>query len=237
MLQQFNNLNHFFNAKRRLYSASSASSWSSVTSLWNRIRSGTANKSTSEELKDVKLNTPTPTPTPTIATPWTISNTTKTREPLREFWVRSGLFRVSAQKLNMLGRQITSLTLPSAILQMRFSQKRAAKEVHSVLLQAQARIKMEGKIISTSADKDKDKKLTAVVDDPNKFVVQQAVIGKGSYLKRIDIKGRGRHGVIWRPHAFIRIQVAIPDPNVILHKQFKIRINREDKPVMVRLDY
>lgn len=130
------------------------------------------------------------------------------------------MFRVSSQKLNLLGRQITNQSLPKAIVQMQFSPKKAAREVLSLLLQAQARIK-------AAPEK----------PDPAAFTVQQAVVGKGTYLKRIDIKGRGRHGVIWRPHSFLRVQVGIPDEDALLQKKFKVRIQRENKPIMVRLDY
>lgn len=104
---------------------------------------------------------------------------------------------------------------------MKFSQKKAAREIYTLLLQAQARIKQ----------------LNTAETDPNKFIIQQAMVGKGTYIKRIDIKGRGRHGVIWRPHSFLRLQVAIPDIEAAIKKRFKVRIHKENKPVMTRLDY
>lgn len=159
-----------------------------------------------------------------LLTPWMTISPQK-REPLNDFWIRTGLFRVSSQKLNLLGRQISRLPLPNAALQMKFSLKKAAKEVRALLLQAQARIikldPLDGR----------------QVIDPSKFIVQQAVIGKGPYLKRIDIKGRGRHGQIWRPHSFMRLQIAISDEDAALKKRFKVRIARENKPVMTRLNY
>ena len=193
-----------------------------MTSIWNRIRSA---RSPNSEIisKEAKEISPTSTNKNTeIITPWTISSNpiNKTTEPLKEFWIRTGVFRVSSQKLNMLGRQISRLPLPKAILQMKFSPKKAARDVYSLLMQAQARI------INASNPA-----------DPSKFVIQQALVCKGTYLKRIDIKGRGRHGIIWRPHSFMRIQVAIPDAEKDLLKRFKVRVPKEDKPVMVRLNY
>lgn len=206
------------------------STWSTMTSLWNRIRSNAANSivkteplpptSTSEK---VNLNLATDKRQP-ILTPWTTISPQK-KEPLTDFWIRTGLFRVSSQKLNLLGRQISRSPLPKATLQMKFSVKKAAKEVYALLMQAQARISkldpLDGRQIV----------------DPSKFIVQQAVVGKGPYLKRIDIKGRGRHGVIWRPHSFLRLQIAVPDEDTMLKKRFKVRIAKENKPVMTRLDY
>ena len=208
-----------------------------MTSLWNRIRSAKANGSETrgkDEIKNINSNTVTSaansvntqSTSSSIVTPWTISpNLLNRSEPVKEFWIRTCLFRVSSQKLNLLGRQISRLPVPTAALQMKFSVKKAAKEVNSLLLQAQSRITkfdpMEGR----------------QVIDPSKFIVQQALVGSGPYLKRIDIKGRGRHGVIWRPHSFMRLQIALPDEDALLKKRFKVRIAKESKPVMTRLNY
>lgn len=195
---------------------STSSTWSTMSSLWNKIRA----KKVSE--KGVVPSSDSVTQTK-ISTPWNISSSIPVAEPIKEFWIRTGLFRVSSQKLNLLGRQISQLTLPVAILQMKFSQKKAAREIHSLLLQAQARIKQLN--------------VPETDTDPNKFIIKQAMVGKGTYIKRIDIKGRGRHGVIWRPHSFLRLQVAIPDIDAAIKKRFKVRIHKENKPVMTRLDY
>lgn len=200
------------------------STWSTMTSLWNKISAGRiknavekVEKETGLESKDTQnSNAPAQ-----ISTPWNISASPAVAEPIKEFWIRTGLFRVSSQKLNMLGRQISQLTLSNALLQMRFSQKKAAREIYSLLLQAQSRINQ----------------FKVGEKDPSKFIIKQAVVGKGPYLKRIDIKGRGRHGVIWRPHSFLRLQVAIPDIDAAIKKRFKVRIHKENKPVMTRLDY
>lgn len=194
-----------------------------MTSLWNRIKSA---KPTGSDLQPVKAFNSVE--QPSVITPWTISSSKVKREPLNQFWIRTPLFRVSSQKLNLLGRQISRLSLPTAIAQMKFSPKKAAKDVHQLLLQAQARIvNLPSKLDDA----------TIQVNDPAKFIVQQALVGKGPYLKRIDIKGRGRHGVIWRLHSFLRLQVAIPDEDAALRKKFKVRIHKENKPVMTRLDY
>lgn len=201
------------------------STWSTMSSLWNRIRSANSNKPTSTintNANSISVNS-NPSTNSTVLTPWTISP--QKREPLTDFWIRTSLFRVSSQKLNLLGRQIARLPLPAASLQMKFSLKKAAREVHSLLLQAQSRI--------SKLDPLDGRQIT----DPSKFIVQQALVGKGPYLKRIDIKGRGRHGIIWRPHSFLRLQLAIPDEEAALKKKFKVRIAKENKPVMTRLEY
>ena len=198
-----------------------------MTSLWNRIKSTKKDQLTSQLASAPSTNkVDTTTNEEDIATPWTISRNSSTSKsgPITDFWIRTPLFRVSSQKLNMLGRQISRLPLPMAILQMKFTPKKAGNEVYDLLMQAQARIT----------------KLPEIPDqviDPSKFIVQQATVGNGPYLKRIDIKGRGRHGVIWRPHSFMRIQVALPDEDAILKKRFRVRIQKENKPAMLRLNY
>lgn len=202
------------------------STWSTMTSLWNRIKPAAA-KSANETTQNIQNTSIAPSNEP--INPWTISsNLNVKRDPLTQFWIRTILFRVSSQKLNLIGRQISRLPLPMAIAQMKFSPKKAAKEVHQLLLQAQARISQLPSKLNDS---------TPQINDPSKFIIQQATVGKGPYLKRIDIKGRGRHGVIWRPHSFLRLQVAIPDEEAALRKKFKVRIHKENKPVMTRLDY
>ena len=191
-----------------------------MTSLWNKISAG-RNKKGENEITANANDTPRESVNAQISTPWNISVSPSVAEPIKEFWIRTGLFRVSSQKLNLLGRQISRLPLSTAILQMKFSQKKAARDIYSLLLQAQSRINQ----------------LKIGDNDQNKFIVKQAVVGKGSYLKRIDIKGRGRHGIIWRPHSFLRLQLAIPDIDAAIKKRFKVRIHKENKPVMTRLDY
>ena len=204
-------------------------------SLWNRIRSARGvdkNKintinSDKNGIANVDAKTSKTDQTISALTPWNISNSSNLslkRELTKEFWIRTTLFRVSSQKLNLLGRQISRLPLPMAILQMKFSPKKAAREIYSLLLQAQSRI---NKLSPENGQ----------ITDPTKFIIQQALVGNGPYLKRIDIKGRGRHGLIWRPHSFMRLQVAIPDEDATLRKRFKVKIWKENKPAMVRLDY
>ena len=216
-----------------------------MTSLWNRIRSSAVakesiNGSVSGVLSNETHTPPTPTTTSKIQTPWTISNNNLIKkEPIRDFWIRTSFFRVSSQKLNLLGRQIARLSLPTAILQMKFSKKKAAREVHALLLQAQSRITKLKLINNQDQDQDQNNnhQQEQQIADPSKFIIQQALVGKGPYLKRIDIKGRGRHGLIWRPHSFLRLQIAIPDEEAMLNKRFKVKIQKENKPVMIRLNY
>lgn len=131
------------------------------------------------------------------------------------------MFRVSAQKLNSLGQLIKGLPLPSAVLQMRYSVKQAARTVHDTLVKGEQTLRCQGGQPNTA-----------------NFIVGQAMVGKGKYIKRIDIKGRGRHGVIWSPHSFMRIQLLLPNVKADLKKLLHVKFYRhEHKPVYGKLDY
>jgi hypothetical protein len=80
--------------------------------------------------------------------------------------------------------------------------------------------------------------------EPAEWFVVQAMVGRGRYRKRIDIKGRGRFGVRRRPSCFLRIVVGQPDRQLELKRALLRHVNRrmrrvprEDKPVYLRLKY
>jgi len=129
------------------------------------------------------------------------------------------MFRVSPQKLAMLAKQITGLPLEAAMIQMQFSPKKSAHNIFALLSNVRANLLLKKQ-------------------NTEKYVVQQALVGRGPYIKKIDIKGRGRHGIIRHPHAFIRILLTIPNERKELTKLVQVkRFPKENKPIMCRLDY
>lgn len=145
--------------------------------------------------------------------PWTLHN------PPKEYWMQSPYVRGSTQKMTDLARRIIGLPLDAALLQMRFCEKKKAKVVLQVLSNMKMQLRRWG--ANTSY-----------------YYIKSATVGRGTYLKRLDIKGRGRHGVEWRGHTFIRIGCHCPNPQTLVRKLLKIKkIPREDKPIMKRLDY
>jgi large subunit ribosomal protein L22 len=86
-------------------------------------------------------------------------------------------FRISHRKLQLLADQIGGgKPIDYSILQMQFSQKRAAKRIKSTLALARDHAVIKGLNLS-------------------KMVVAEAWVGKGRTFKRIEPKGRGRTGV------------------------------------------
>jgi len=151
--------------------------------------------------------------------PWNLSPTVKPHIPPTQLWMQSPYVRGSTQKMTDLSRQIIGLPLDAALLQMRFCPKKKAATVMQVLSAIKSTIMRSG-------------------GNAAYYYIKSATVGRGTYLKRLDIKGRGRFGVQWRGHAFIRICCHKPDPKALAHKLLKIKkIPREDKPIMKSLDY
>lgn len=141
---------------------------------------------------------------------------------LTKFSCETLMFPCSSKKLNLLGRQIARIPLSAAIIQMKFSDKRAAKPILSTLQNAFGRIKME-----------------ASLENREKFVILAAMVGRGPFIKKIVPRARGRVGIQNKPHSFLRMEIGIPDPFKIAKKQLKVknRFQRERENVYIKLDY
>lgn len=98
-------------------------------------------------------------------------------EKILEHKYSTAFFRISHRKLQLLADQIGGgKPIDYSILQMQFSEKRAAKRIKSTLALAKDHAVLKGL-------------------DPSKMVVAEAWIGKGRTFKRLEIKGRGRQGM------------------------------------------
>lgn len=110
---------------------------------------------------------------------------------------------MSHRKLNKLGRQIAGKPVDYAILQMKFSEKRASTRIQSMLTLAKKHAAEykglnPGKlIVCTSVSL-----LDGLRATPLNLFLAEAWVTKGeNFHKRIDIKGRGRVGVKHHPEA------------------------------------
>ncbi len=215
--------------------AGTSSTWS-MSRIWNNLKKGLGakqpppmmeqskkvipEKSAPSFLKQLtKEHTATPNNSSSPAFLWKPSSKKYSDSEIARFEVETPMFRCSPQKLNDIGRQLSGLPLDAAVIQAKFSSKRAAQMVYQVLCQAQADAKLRGKL-------------------PSDYVIKEAVTGRGAYLKRLDIKGRGRCGIIRKPHAFIRFVLAIPDAKKEIGKLLKVKyFQRFEKPAYIKLDY
>jgi ribosomal protein L22 len=125
----------------------------------------------------------------------------------REHWSKSHNIKTSLKKLGPLARQITGKTVEDAIIQMRFSKKKAALEVRKHLEHARNEAivsrgiglgSVEGKEIDRVIIKTKDGKRIKV-DDPTTIYVAQAWVGKGDYKIEPDYRARGQTNYMRKP--------------------------------------
>jgi len=101
----------------------------------------------------------------------------------------SGSIRVSPRKLNLLSRLIRNMSLDDAKLQMHHTLKRSGKPIEAMIKRISCSLKHNYNV------------------DPSDFFVKQSWVGKGMYLKRVSIHGKGRAGVMHHPSAHLKIMV------------------------------
>ncbi|KAG8701537.1 hypothetical protein FRC08_004032 [Ceratobasidium sp. 394] len=118
-------------------------------------------------------------------------------------------FKISRRKLNLLANQISGKPIDAAILQMEFSDKRAARRIKSTLCLARDHAQMYKGLAR------------------DKLVVAEAWVSKGKYLARVDPKGRGRLGRKHHPSA--RMSVVLKEGKThaeVLAKERKYKLGR-----------
>jgi ribosomal protein L22 len=130
----------------------------------------------------------------------------KTQE--RQLLAKSHDFKTSVKKLNPLARQIAGKTVEDAIVQMRFSKKKAAKDVLEHLEHAknEATVKRGMGLGAVNAKKlDHPLKLQTKdgkrikVEDPTTIYVDQAWVGRGLYGTTPDHRARGQINMTKNP--------------------------------------
>ncbi|KAJ5989414.1 hypothetical protein N7481_004624 [Penicillium waksmanii] len=118
----------------------------------------------------------------------------------RESLSKSHWFKTSVKKLGPLARQISGKNLDEAILQMRFSKKKAAQDVLGHLEHAK-NVAMVRAGMGLSATEESDKKPITVIlksgerkeiTDPTNIYIQQAWVNRGPYGFGMDHRARGQ---------------------------------------------
>ncbi|KAG8907027.1 hypothetical protein FRB99_005547, partial [Tulasnella sp. 403] len=99
-------------------------------------------------------------------------------------------FKISPRKLALLSRQIAHKPIDQAILQMEFSDKRAAGRIKSTLCVARDHAIMKG-------------------IPKERMIVSESWVNKVDALARIDIKGRSRMGV--KHHRYSKLHVVLKE--------------------------
>ena len=99
------------------------------------------------------------------------------------------MLRVSPQKLNLVAQLIRGKTVPAALADLTFSNKRIARDVKKTLESAVA-----------NAENNHDL-------DVDSLVVAEAFVGKALVMKRFSARGRGRSSRIEKPFSNLTIVV------------------------------
>lgn len=125
----------------------------------------------------------------------------------RELVSRSHNFKTSVKKLMFLARQIAGKSVEEAIVQMRFSKKKAALDVRKHLEHArnEAIVRrgmglgvVDGKKIPPVSIQTKDGQRVKV-EDPTTLYVDQAWVGKGDFGRTPDHRARGQIYIMKNP--------------------------------------
>jgi ribosomal protein L22 len=125
----------------------------------------------------------------------------------REILSKSHDFLTSVKKLVPLAKQITGKTVDEAIIQMRFSKKKAAKDVKAHLEHArnEAIVRrgmglgaVDGKKIHPVRIQTKDGKRVKV-EDPTTIYIEQAWVGRGLYTRTPEHRARGAINMLTNP--------------------------------------
>jgi ribosomal protein L22 len=129
-----------------------------------------------------------------------LSRTQQLKREERVLLSKSHDFRTSVKKLVPLAKQIAGKTIDEAIIQMRFSKKKAAKEVREHLEHAKNEaivrrgmglgLNEDEKFHTVQIQTKKGKRVK--VEDPTTLYVDQAWCGKGLFTTTPDFRARGQ---------------------------------------------
>ncbi|KAH6674293.1 mitochondrial large ribosomal subunit [Halenospora varia] len=159
----------------------------------------------------------------------------------REILSRSHDFKTSVKKLVPLARQITGKSVEDAIIQMRFSVKKAAKDVKEHLEQAKNEAivrkgmglgKLSGEEFTPIMIQTKDKK-SVKVEDPTRLYVAQAWVGKGNFGKSLESRARGRQNLLIHPTTSLSLVLKEEKTRIREHEERQKKI--ENRKVWVQL--
>ena len=122
----------------------------------------------------------------------------------RQLLSKSHDFKTSVKKLNPLGRQIVGKTIEDAIVQMRFSKKKAARDVlehlehakNEAIVRRGMGLGGEEKKLAQPVTIITNKKKRVKVVHPTTIYVDQAWVGKGLYGESPDYRARGQMNIM-----------------------------------------
>lgn len=129
-----------------------------------------------------------------------ISKQVQIQRTERESSSKSHWFKTSVKKLGPLARQIAGKNIDEAILQMRFSKKKAAQDVRGHLEHAKNVAIVRAGMGLPATESDRPKPTTVIlksgerkqITDPTSIYIQQAWVNRGPYGFGLDHRARGQ---------------------------------------------
>ncbi|KAJ1914975.1 39S ribosomal protein L22, mitochondrial [Mycoemilia scoparia] len=123
-------------------------------------------------------------------------------DTVKEFGFSTSNFSTSHKKLRFLAKQIAGLPINEAIEQMQHSPKKAAEKIKNTLAFARKNAIYQKQM------------------HPDITYVSEAWVGKGRFTKRIDMKARGRFGVMHHPTAHMKFVLKTREPKKTMDELF-----------------
>jgi len=160
----------------------------------------------------------------------------------------------SVKKLTMLSRQIVGKTVDEAIVQMKFSKKKIAREVRyelekardlAVVQRGMGLGKHTGEVFETPKKiKTKDGRIIEV-QDPTRLYVDESWVGAGPWRgMRVQYHARSRMSGMWKPTTRLAIvlkeektRIRLHDERVEKQKKAKPWVHLPNRPVTAQRPY
>ena len=140
-----------------------------------------------------------------------LNKTEKILRTERSHLAKSPLIKTSVKKLYPLARQIAGKPLTEAMVQMRFSKKKAARDVlrHLEIARDEAVVAKGMGLGAVGEEKAEDKEKAVVIEDKkgkkrmvkdlSQMYIDEAWVGRGKYEKDVDYRARGAGYILYLP--------------------------------------
>jgi ribosomal protein L22 len=160
----------------------------------------------------------------------------------RESLVKSHWFKTSVKKLSPLARQIAGKNIDEAILQMRFSKKKVAKDVMEHLnLAKNTAIVRHGMGLSKEGGRESEiKPITVIlgdgekktITDPTSIYIEQAWVNRGPYDTAPDHRARGKINIMRLPYTGLSVVLKEEKTRIREWKDRETRAKRQRKSML-----
>ncbi|KAG9248126.1 mitochondrial large ribosomal subunit [Calycina marina] len=159
----------------------------------------------------------------------------------REYMLKSHDFKTSVKKMVPLAKQITGKTIDEAIIQMRFSKKKVAKDVrehlehikNEAIVRRGMGLKSNDTAHFTPVEIVKKDGKRKTVKSPTTMYIEQAWCGKGLFDTTPDFRARGQMHIMKNRTTSISIVLKEEKTRIRLHEERIAKENR--KKIWVQL--